>query len=226
MGQNNSHIFKYNPSVKKQKPWPGWDKTALLFFSFQHIQRLLFCFIYRTTHIFQKKSPIIFFYLRTALSDQGSGHKGPGTRGIEFLANLNINSRVWFPPSKQCSSPDWGNTTMSSLLQDPPSRAGCRHYLPLVHKTERSSPIPLHLQNDSSSFIIFFYFIIFLWCTKRKSHISFKNLRKFLVYPLILCFIPNPWKNCYSIFFKLSHIISSSTKETISSLKSDRTKRF
>ena len=100
------------------------------------------------------------------------------------------------------------------------------HYLHLVHKTERSSTLPVHLQKESSSFIIFFYFIIFLWCTKWKSHISFKNLRKFLVYPLILCFIPNPWKICYSIFFKLSHILSSSTKETMSSLKSDRRKRF
>ena len=100
------------------------------------------------------------------------------------------------------------------------------HYLHLVHKTERSSTLPVHLQKESSSFIIFFYFIIFLWCTKWKSHISFKNLRKFLVYPLILCFIPNPWKNYYSIFFKLSHIISLSTKETMSSLKSNRRKRF
>ena len=74
------------------------------------------------------------------------------------------------------------------------------HYLPLVYKREMSSPLPLHLQNESSFFIIFFYFIILLWCIKWKSHISFKNPRKFLLYPLILCFIRNPWKNCYSIF--------------------------
>ena len=100
------------------------------------------------------------------------------------------------------------------------------HYLHLVHKMESSYPLPLHLQNDSISFIIFFYFIIFIWCTKWKSHISFKNPRKFLVYPLILCFIPNPWKNCYSIFFKLSHIVSSSTNETMNSLKSYKRKRL
>ncbi|CBI22119.3 unnamed protein product, partial [Vitis vinifera] len=54
----------------------------------------------------------------------------------------------------------------------------------------------------------------------------YKVGKKFLVYHFILYFILNHWKNCYSIFFlKLSHIISSNTKEITSSLKSDRRKK-
>ena len=74
------------------------------------------------------------------------------------------------------------------------------HYLPLVHKTESSSPLQLHLQNESSFSSSSSISLSSFDVQNEKSHISFKNPIKFLVYPLILCFILNPWKNCYSIF--------------------------
>ena len=37
-------------------------------------------------------------------------------------------------------------------------------------------------RNWKKNLIFFFYFIIFLWCIEQKTHISFRNLRKFIIY--------------------------------------------
>ena len=73
-------------------------------------------------------------------------------------------------------------------------------------------------------------------CTKWAPHLFFRNPKKFLVYnsQTLKSFhlsssisFPNPGKILVYVFVKLSHIVSSSMKKKkMSSLKSDKRKRF